>query len=67
MPIEAGRYCVHCVDEKGELQPFEDRLERMVRWMLRQEAGLDRVAAERRVLEHMRAMPAWRDHPRVRG
>jgi hypothetical protein len=25
MPIESGRYCAYCVDERGELQPFETR------------------------------------------
>ena len=28
MPIEAGPYCRHCVDDSGKLQPFEERFER---------------------------------------
>jgi hypothetical protein len=24
MPIENRQYCSHCVDEKGQLQPFEE-------------------------------------------
>jgi hypothetical protein len=32
MPIESGRYCAYCVDERGELQPFETRFARMVDW-----------------------------------
>jgi hypothetical protein len=62
MPIEMGPYCPHCVDEAGQLQPFEERFERMVQWMMRHEP-LDRSAAEARTREYMRSMPAWRDHP----
>jgi len=36
MPIETGRYCSYCVTPNGELQPFEERLENMVSWQLRQ-------------------------------
>src|ERR1017187_9781579 len=36
MPIETGVYCQYCSDEKGNLQPFEERFDRMVQWMSRQ-------------------------------
>ena len=67
LPIEAGPYCRHCVDERGALQPFEERFERMVQWTLGHEPGLARPEAERRTRAYMRTMPAWRDHPRLRG
>jgi hypothetical protein len=55
MPIESGSYCQYCADENGNLQPFEERFERMVQWMSRQ------------TLAHMAQMPAWRDHPKVKA
>lgn len=58
-------YCRHCSDESGALQPFEERFERMTQWAMRKD-GLDRKDAEARTLDYMRAMPAWRDHPRVK-
>ncbi len=62
MPIEMGPYCRHCVDDAGQLQPFEERFERMVQWSVRQQ-GLSRAEAEVRTREHMRTMPAWKGHP----
>ncbi len=35
MPIEAGPYCPHCVDERGQLQDFATRFARMVAWQER--------------------------------
>jgi hypothetical protein len=67
MPIESGPYCQHCVDERGKLQAFDERFERMVQWQLRQKPGLARGQAERETLAYMAKMPAWRDHPRVRA
>ena len=67
MPIETGVYCQHCVDEHGNLQVFEERFERMIQWMRRQEPTLDASTAEQRTLAYMATMPAWRDHPRVRA
>jgi hypothetical protein len=63
MPIPTGAYCRHCVDSQGRLQPFEERLERMVQWMTRNEPSLPRAEAERRARDYMRSMPAWKDHP----
>ena len=67
MPIESGPYCAYCVDETGKLQPFDERFARMVQWAQRHEPGLDRAAAEKKTLEYMATMPAWKDHPRVKG
>lgn len=67
MPIETGTYCPYCVTPTGELQPFEERFEKMVSWQLRQKPGLSRADAERDTLAFMATMPAWRNHPRVAG
>ena len=71
MPIESGPYCGYCADEEGRLKPFSDRFESMAQWSMRENAGLSREEAERRTLEFMGTLPAWRDHPeylaRVRG
>ncbi len=55
-------YCNHCTTESGELQPFEERFERMTQWTMRKD-GLDRAKAEPQTREYMRTRPAWRDHP----
>jgi len=67
MPVESGRFCRYCVDESGELQPFDVRFERMVQWMLKSDPALGRAEAESRTRAHMRTMPAWKDHPRLAG
>lgn len=55
-------WCRFCATPEGDLVPFEERLERMTQWEMRQH-GLDRPAAEQATRAYMRAMPAWRDHP----
>jgi hypothetical protein len=65
MPIETATYCQYCVTPTGELQPFDERFEKMVGWQLRQKPGLSRAEAERDTLAFMAKMPAWKDHPRV--
>jgi hypothetical protein len=67
MTIESGPYCGHCVDEKGVLQPFEERFERMVQWQAKKEPGTPRADLEKKTLLYMSKMPAWKDHPRVRA
>ncbi len=67
MPIESGRYCQHCVDEHGALQPFEERLERMIAWQARRTPAASRAELEAATLAYMTKMPAWRDHPRVKA
>ena len=63
MPIEAGPYCPHCVDERGQLQDFPTRFARMVAWQERR--GHSRAQAETETLAYMATMPAWKDHPEV--
>ena len=65
MPIETGAYCQYCVTEGGELQPFDERFEKMVGWQLRQKPGLSRERAEQDTLAFMSKMPAWKHHPKV--
>jgi len=66
MPIETGRYCQYCVDEHGQLQPFEERFERMVAWQARRSPEKNRETLEAETLAYMAKMPAWKDHPKVR-
>jgi hypothetical protein len=67
MPIDNGTYCKYCVDPSGQLQDFDTRFERMVLWALREDPAQSRDEAERRTLSYMARMPAWSQHPRVRG
>ena len=67
MPIETGRYCAHCTDADGNLQPFDERFERMIAWQQRKTPSATRAELEQATLAFMARMPAWRDHPRVRG
>ncbi len=67
MPIESGRYCPHCVDARGELQPFDERFEKMIAWQARKDPKATREALEAATLAFMARMPAWKDHPRVRA
>jgi hypothetical protein len=67
MSIEAGPYCTYCVDESGKLQAFEERFERMVQWQARREPSASRAELEKKTLAYMSTMPAWKDHPRVKG
>ncbi len=65
MPIESGHYCQYCVTSTGELQPFDERFEKMVSFQMRKKPELSRAQAERDTLTFMARMPAWQDHPRV--
>lgn len=67
MPITGGKYCQYCVDSKGNLQPFEERFERMVQWVLANEPSTPRTEAEIRTRAKMKTMPAWQDHPKLKA
>ena len=67
MPIESGSYCPYCVDDRGNLQPFEERFERMVQWTSRQKPDLPVQEVEKQTLAYMATMPAWRDHPKLKA
>ena len=66
MPVETGPYCPYCLDDRGELQAFEERVTRLSLFMRSREPELTVGESERRALEHMSRMPAWRDHPALR-
>lgn len=65
MPVSDGLYCEHCVDDKGQLQDFATRFDRMVQWQERR--GKARAEAEKETIAYMAQMPAWADHPEVRA
>jgi len=67
MPTDGSQYCAHCVDDTGKLQPFDQRLERMVGWLKRQQPEAPRAQLERSALAWMATMPAWKDHPRIKA
>ncbi|MGA9597835.1 MAG: zinc ribbon domain-containing protein [Acidimicrobiia bacterium] len=67
MPIDDGTYCEYCSDDNGNLQPFEERFERMVQWTMGRDDSNNRDRAEADTLAYMATMPAWRDHPRVKA
>ena len=64
MPIDDGQFCQYCVDDQGNLQPFEERFERMVQWALK-DGKLSREEAETQTRQYMKTMPAWRGHPEL--
>ena len=55
MPIETGRYCAHCTDADGNLQPFEERFERMIAWQQRKTPSATRAELEQATLAFMMA------------
>jgi hypothetical protein len=65
MPIESGPYCQYCADDNGHLYPFEETFERFKQWTRREEPGIEAEALDRKVLDYMAGMPAWKDHPKV--
>lgn len=65
MPVAAGQYCDQCVDAKGNLQPFHERLEKMVEFQLHRNPGLTRDEAHSQSRQYMADMPAWRNHPEL--
>ena len=66
MPIESGPYCDYCTDDQGNLHAFEERFSRMKQWTQRENPELDAKTAERRTLEYMSTMPAWKDDVKLK-
>jgi hypothetical protein len=46
---------------------LEDRFARMAAWQTRRDPAAAQDDIERRVLDYMATLPAWRDHPRVQA
>lgn len=67
MPIESGRHCDYCTDDSGALQSFDERFARMAAWQARRDPAAAKDDIERKVLDYMATMPAWRDHPSVQA
>jgi hypothetical protein len=67
LPIAAGPYCQHCVDDSGKLQAFEQRFERVLAWQSRLHPQASREQVVRLTLAYMAAMPAWKEHPRIKA
>ena len=67
MPLEDGLYCRYCTDENGNLQEFEERLERMAQFMLGQKKANTQAEARQKAVEYMADMPAWRDNPKLKS
>ncbi len=67
MPIEHGPYCTHCTTADGALQPFDERFERMIQWQARRTPDASRAELAKKTLAYMATMPAWKEHPRVKG
>ena len=68
MPTNARTYCSHCIDEKtGKLQTFERRFERVLSMLSRHQKQGPRERIVRGALALMAAMPAWKDHPRIKA
>jgi hypothetical protein len=57
MPIETGRYCGYCTDDSGQLQSFDERLERMVAWQARRDP---QMGARSLCRDPPGPVPAWR-------
>lgn len=54
-------YCTFCSSPDGELQSYDERLERLTQFTMRDQ-GVDRDTAAATARERMAAMPAWSDH-----
>lgn len=65
LPIESGPYCPYCVDERGQLQRFEERFERMVQFAQRRDPEASEATLKAQTLAYMATMPAWRGHPEL--
>lgn len=67
MAIESGPYCEYCTDESGSLRGFEETVQRMIQFVMHQDGSLSREQAKEKTYEFMGTMPAWKDHPSLRG
>ena len=67
MTIESGDYCEYCVDDHGQLVPFEEFLSRASQFARRRDPGLTEEQAMEQTLQFMSQRPAWKDHPELRA
>lgn len=64
MPLKDGKpgdmFCQYCVDEKGQLRPYEQILEGTVTGYFMGMQKMERKAAEQAAQAHLASMPAWK-------
>jgi hypothetical protein len=58
MGDESKDYCVHCANEDGSMQSFEEKKVNMIGFIIKTQ-GLDNTAAESAALSMMKKLPAW--------
>lgn len=54
-----SKYCRYCVDKDGMLQTPQERKERFMKFLMEDE-NIPEGAAEKKAVEQMRKMPAWK-------
>jgi hypothetical protein len=57
---EQGEYCQYCVDENGQLRPYEEVFAKMERWLARVEPTLSHEQIAQKTKNYMATMPEWR-------
>jgi hypothetical protein len=58
MGDESKDYCVHCANEDGSMQSFEQKKEGMIGFIIKTQ-GLALEAAESAAISMMKKLPAW--------
>ncbi len=52
-------YCQHCVDEKGEVHPYEQIKAGVAMWLKSWQPNVDETEAQKRADSYLQAMPKW--------
>jgi len=60
MGDESKDYCVHCANEDGSMQTFEQKKKNLTEFIIKTQ-GLAREAAENAALSMMKKLPAWKE------
>lgn len=58
---EVEGYCKYCIDDEGNLKPYEAIKEGIAGWMMSWQPGVTPEVAAERAGHFMRALPAWAD------
>jgi len=61
MGDESKDYCVHCANDDGSMQSFEQKKEGMINFVIKTQ-GLARESAESAALSMMKKLPAWQSN-----
>ena len=54
-------YCNQCVDDDGNLKPYEEIHSGVVEWLKTWQPNIDDAKANERATSYLKAMPAWAD------